>query len=157
MHKHQLGGDMKYANGLRTEEEEERSIMALACVSMVTLIVRTSCMLIRNLYLYEYVVLNELTPERVFGTNTHQISKVWANQPRVQGLADGQLILLSGIHLLRIWIHFTIVFIPEMQSWIFRNHENISYLCGQFDTLLFKSFWWDWRKLIIKRYLVRMD
>ncbi len=39
-------------------------------------------------------MLTELT---VFGTSILSVSKVWVNQPRVQGSADGKLTLLSGI------------------------------------------------------------
>ncbi len=42
-------------------------------------------------------MLNELTPGLVFRTNIPRVSKVWVDQLRVQGLADGKLTLLSGI------------------------------------------------------------
>ncbi len=45
-----------------------------------------------------YSGLYELSPVLIFGTNIPQVSKVWANQLRIQGLADGELTLLSGIH-----------------------------------------------------------
>ncbi len=41
-------------------------------------------------------MLNELTPGRIFGTNIPRVSRFWVNQPKVQGLADGKLTVLSG-------------------------------------------------------------
>ncbi len=50
-------------------------------------------------------MLNELTPGRIFGTNIPQVSRFWVNQPKVQGLADSKLTVLSVIHPQELVIH----------------------------------------------------